>query len=184
MTDIEVLIDFLDDLEQDVRREIETLSYDDLVWQPTPTSNNIGVTVWHVSCWLDLLTVRALQNRPAEEEQWHICGWASQTGYDPRGIGAHGFGAITGYSWEEVQKVPYLSAQDLLKYFMQAKDALCQQLREMPAEHLHQPAPGLGGVRTVYQWIQPVLKGCIGHVGEIQAIKAMKAQLPPSTSVE
>ena len=184
MTDIEVLIDFLDDLERDVHREIETLSYDDLVWQPALKSNNIGVTVWHFSRWLDLLTVRALQNRPAEEEQWHICGWASQTGYDPRGIGSHGFGAITGYSWEEVQKVPNLSAQDLLKYFIQVKNALCQHLREMPAEHLHQLALGLGGKRTAYEWIKPVLKGCIWHIGEIQAIKAMKAQVILSASVK
>ena len=178
VTDLEVLIDFLDDLERDVHQEIESLSYDDLLWQPAPKSNNISRTVWHFSRWLDLLTVRALQNRPAEEEQWHVGGWVDQTGYDPRGIGAHGFGAITGYTWEEVQKVPNLSAPELLEYFTQAKSALRQHLQEMPAQQLHQPTPGLGRKRTVYQWIQPILKGCFWHIGEIQAIKAMKAQVP------
>ena len=178
MNVIEQLLDFLNELDQDLFQEIESLSKEELAWQPAPQSNNIGVTVWHFSRWLDLLAVRALQNRPASEEQWFVRGWAKQTGYDPRGIGAHGLGALTGYSWEEVLQVPSLSAAELLAYFTQSKEQLAQHLRRMPAEQLSQPAPGLGNKRTAYEWIKPVLKGCFWHIGEIQAIKAIRAQAP------
>ena len=137
MNDIELLAEWVEDFAHDVRSEIEDLSPEDLAWQTDPQANSIGVTVWHVSRWLDLLTVRALQNRSPEEEQWHTEGWAAKTGYDPRGIGYRGLGAITGYTWEEVQAIPPLSADE---------------------------------------WVKLILKGCLWHLGEIQALKVMKAR--------
>jgi hypothetical protein len=41
---------------------------------------------------------------------------------------------------------------------------------------LHQPATGLGGRRTPYQWIKSILLGSYGHLGEIEALKAMQGR--------
>jgi len=87
-----------------------------------------------------------------------------------------GLGAVTGYTWEEVQAIPSLSAEELLAYLDQACHALSQHLLTMSPEALHQSVPGLGDQRTAYEWVKPVLKGCLGHLGEIQALKAMKAR--------
>ena len=181
MNAIEQLIDFLDELERDVNHEVRPLSSNELTWQPAARSNNISVTVWHFSRWLDILTVQALQNRPADSELWHKNGWASHTGYDPRGIGAYGLGAITGFSWDEVKQVPQLTTEQLLAYFSQTKSALTEHLQQMSSDQLTQPAAGLGGSRTNYEWIKAVLKGCFWHIGEIQALKAIKAQESDST---
>lgn len=43
----------------------------------------------------------------------------------------------------------------------------------MPTEVVHAPAPGLGGARSRYWWLSAVLQGSFGHIGEIQALKAM-----------
>ncbi len=181
MQDVELLAEWVQDFARDMRREIEPLSTEDLSWQPDPQANSIGITVWHVSRWLDLLLVRILQNRPPEEEQWHVQGWAARTGYDPHGIGYQGFGAVTGYTWEEVQAIPALSAGDLLAYLDQASTALHEYLRGLSSETLHQPTLGLKGTRTAYGWVKPVLKGCLGHLGEIQALKAMIARKTQTT---
>ena len=43
-------------------------------------------------------------------------------------------------------------------------------------EPLHQPVEGLGRKRMAYEWLRPVPEGCFWHIGEIQALKAIKAQ--------
>jgi DinB family protein len=176
MRDVEILADLVEKLAQDVRSEIADLSPDELSWQPDPEANSIGMTVWHFSRWLDVLAVQGLENRPAEDELWHAHGWAARTGYDPRGIGYRGLGVITGYSLAEVSAVPKLPAAALLDYLDQVCGALRGGLLALPSEALYQPLPGLGGRRTVYEQTKAILMGCFGHVGKIEALKAMHAR--------
>ena len=177
MRDVELLADLIGRLVRDVRAEIAELSPEELSWQPDPEANNIGVTVWHFSRWLDMLGVQALANRPAAEEHWQTHGWAARTGYDPRGIGYLGLGLLTGYTQAEVAAVPLLSANELLEYLEQASGALPEQLLALPSEALYLPTPGLGGRRTVYDLLISILMGCFGHVGEIEALKAMRERV-------
>ena len=176
MRDVELLADLIERLVRDVRAEVAELSSEELSWQPDPEANNIGVTVWHFSRWLDMLAIQALANRPAAEELWQTRGWAARTGYDPRGIGYRGLGLLTGYTQAEVAAVPHLTASQVLEYLEQASGALREQLLALPSGALYQPTPGLGGKRTVYDLLISILTGCFGHVGEIEALKAMRAR--------
>jgi hypothetical protein len=178
----EVLADWLQDLARDVRQQVEGLSFEELTWQPDSKANSIGLTVWHFSRWLDLLAVRALENKPTEEEQWFTRGWAEKTSYDPRGIGYAGLGAITGYTQAEVALVPRLPADELLTYLDQVCEALRSHVLGMSEEALHQVVPGLGGKRTPYQWLKPILQGATGHVGEIECLNAMRARQVAASS--
>jgi hypothetical protein len=182
MKDTALLADWVRDLARATRREITDLTPEALAWQPDPLANDIGVTVWHMARWLDMLTVQVLQGRPAEEEQWHTRHWAEQTGYDPRGIGYRGLGVITGYTPAEVAAVPRLSAETLLIYLDDTAKALADYLLALPPDALEGQAPGLGGDHTVYDWIKGVLMGAFGHIGEIQAFKALRSRTPPPYS--
>lgn len=180
MNDRDVLIDMIERLAQWTRATIAEMPQAALDWQPDPQANGIGVTVWHYSRWMDFLTVRVFHDRPAEEEIWIVDGWAARTGYDPRGLGWGGLGALTGYTVEEMKAVPPLSADDLLRYLDAACAALIAAVRTLPTDALHQPAPGLRGLRdgdwTVYEWLLVPLLGSFGHVGEIRALKALHAR--------
>ena len=46
----------------------------------------------------------------------------------------------------------------------------------MSSDTLHKPTPGLGGERTVYGWLKPVIQGCPGHIGEIQTLKTLQTR--------
>jgi hypothetical protein len=131
--------------------------------------------VWHFSRWLDVVG-RAFAGQPAGGELWHTAGWAARTGYDPSGIGYGGLGVLTGYTWTEVTRVPTLSAAELLDYLDQVTDRLLRALDGMPTEVLHAPAPGSGGTRSRYSRLSAVLQGSFGHVGEIEALTAMRAR--------
>jgi hypothetical protein len=177
MTDVELVIDLIQELVRQVTQSVKSSDREELTWQPDPQGNNIAVTVWHFTRWLDVLTVRAFQNRPPEEEQWFTRGWHEQTRYDPRGIGTLGIGALTGYTWAEVEAVPILSAQELLQYLGTVTEAMHEYLRAMPEGGLFQLAPGLGGDRTVYDWLKEIVTGSYRHVGEILTLKAMRQRI-------
>jgi hypothetical protein len=177
MQDIDLLIEWIADIEHNTRDEVEHLSQDQLDWQPADQMNSIGLTIWHFSRWLDFILVRGLQNKPPDQEQWFTRGWKDKTGYDPSGKGFRGFGAITGFTWEEVQAIPSLSADELLTYLGQVSNALQEHLRALGSEALQQPTPGLGSERTVYGWLKPIVQGCFGHIGEIETLKTMQAKI-------
>jgi hypothetical protein len=180
MYDRDVFIEMISHLARWTRGTVEGISQEALDWQPDAQANGIGVTVWHVSRWIDFLTVRMLYDRPAAEEIWFTDGWAARTGYDPRGLGWGGLGALTGFSVAEMKQVPSLTADDHLRYLDAVCAALIAAVRALPAGAMHQPAPGLRGVRndhwTVYEWLLIPLLGSFGHVGEIQALKALHAR--------
>lgn len=176
MRDAELLADWVAKLAADLRDEITDLDAEALAWRPDAEGNSIGVTVWHVSRWLDVLTVQILQNRPAADEFWHTDGWAAKTGYDPRGIGGRGLGNVTGYTQAEVAAIPALAAADHLAYLDSVCTALREHLLTLPPNALADPTPSFGGQYSRYAWIKTLLPGCFGHAGEIQALKSLRAR--------
>jgi hypothetical protein len=176
MKDTELLADLFSDFAKTMHRHVDPLDDEALAWRPDAQGNSIGLTVWHVSRWMDLLTVVVLQNRSHDDEQWHTRGWRAKTGYDPRGIGFNGFGAITGYTADEANAVPAMPHDDLLVYFDQTGTALREQLLAMSDEALQQPAPGSHQGVIAYNWVKAVLLGFLGHAGEIEAYVAMRAR--------
>jgi hypothetical protein len=171
-----LLDDWLETLEEMTHEAVASLSPAELAWRPDPLANSVGLTVWHYARWLDVLAVRVLDDRPAEDELWQAGGWAARTGYDPRGVGYLGLGVITGYTAEEAAAVPNLPAAELLSYIDGALLALRERLRSLPREAIHAPAPGLGNNRTVYARLKAILIGCFGHVGEIAALNALRTR--------
>ena len=177
MTDKELLIDLMNELRSDMRDEIGEMTVEELAWQPDPQANSIGVTVWHVARWLDVLSARILHTGTGIDELWHTQGWADKTGYDPRGIGASGLGNVTGYTMEEVAAIPHMSATDLLAYLDSTIQAVNSRIAEMPDGALYEKVLGIGKSRTAYGWIRLLMKGCMGHLGEIQTLKAIRERL-------
>ena len=176
MTDLELFVDLVDDLTKGIHKQVSGLSHKELTWQPDTEGNSIGVTVWHISRGLDVLKVRFLEQRPAEAEQWYTQGWARQTAYDPRGIGTGGLGILSGYTRQEVSAIPELSAEELLAYLDQVSHALRQYLLSLPEGALAQPTTFVGERLTGYLVIKEIVLGCVGHLGEIEALKALQTR--------
>lgn len=172
MQDVELYVDLLGALSKWAHYEIKGLSVAELAWQPDTEGNNIAVTVWHFSRWLDV-TARLLQEKSPGEELWLTRGWAERTGYNPQGKGVQGLGTVTGYTLQEVAEIPLLSAQELLTYLDQVCETLILFLRTLPSsEPLQQPASENDPL-TKQQLLQRIFMGSCGHMGEIEALKAM-----------
>ena len=175
MTDVELLAEWLDDLASYVHRALDEMSPEQLAWQPDAEANSIGVTVWHMARWLDILGVMGIDGKDADQEQWFTRGWAEKTRYDPRGIGTSGLGAVTGYLQAEVRAIPAQSPGDLLAYYDQVSQALQPKLLQLTSQDFARPMKSLGADKplSLYEWTKGIVQGCFGHIGEIFAIRAM-----------
>ena len=154
----EMLADWVTDLHVLIERQLARTPDAALHWRPARETNSIGDTVWHIARWLDLVCMW-LQNAAPERQHWMADGWAERTGYDPRGVGTDGLGAISGYSFAEVEAIPKLRADQLREYL----DAVCDDV-----------IPRLRGADdTAAQRYKGVVQGTFSHLGEIATIRTL-----------
>jgi hypothetical protein len=110
-TTAESLTEWCRDLHEELTARVALLTPEDLAWQSHPDANSAGVTVWHVTRWLDVLATRAFTGRDAAADLWHTAGYRRTTGYEPDGIGYLGLGTLTGYTPEEMRDIPALPGE-------------------------------------------------------------------------
>jgi DinB family protein len=164
MRDTELMAKWFEDIGAGLRRRVKDLDEDALEWRADDRGNNVRETVWHMGRWIDVLT-RLLAGTQPSTERWFIDGWAERTGYDPRGIGDDGLGVLSGYTFEEVLAIPRLSAAELLKYVDSVIAPLAQRLRALADDE--------AAAKTVRR-ATSILQGCLAHVGEIDALLAIR----------
>jgi hypothetical protein len=171
-----VLGQLVDRVERGTLSRLKRTTPESLAWQPDPDANSIGVTVWHYTRWFDLLGTVTLVAGPLESQHWLRDGWASRTGYDPRGIGYGGLGLITGYTSEEMRKVPALDAEALGEYHQKAMASLRSTLAREDARTLAQNIYFVDADTTRFELVFSTLLGATRHLGEIDALVSLFAR--------
>ena len=164
MRDTELMAKWFEDVGARVREQLKGLEEDALEWRADDRGNNVRETVWHMARWIDVLA-RVLSGTQPSTELWFTDGWAQRTGYDPRGIGDDGLGALTGYTFEEVLRIPRLTATDLVRYLESVVAPLAQRLRALPDDD---------AAAKALRRATGILQGCFAHVGEIDALLAIR----------
>jgi len=168
----DVLIDLLEDNQRRLHRFLASIPDELVYWYPEPGSNNMAVTIWHMTRIFDVFLNQQALGFDAEKECWFSNGWAVQTGYDPRGCGQNGWGILTGYSQEEVAAMPRMTREQVLGYLDDVYDTVRQYLLDTSIEILLSPAAGFEGKYSQYQCIQMALMDNVRHLGEIFSIKS------------
>jgi hypothetical protein len=164
MRETELMARWFEDVGARVREQLKGLDEDALEWRADDRGNNVRETVWHMARWIDVLT-RILGGTQPSTERWFTDGWAQRTGYDPRGIGDDGLGVMTGYTFQEVLKIPRLTAAELVRYLDSVVGPLAQSLRTLPDDE--------AAARAVRR-ATGILQGCFAHIGEIDALLAIR----------
>jgi hypothetical protein len=172
MRDTQLMAKWFEDVAVRVRAQLKELDEDALEWRPDDRGNNVRETVWHMARWIDVLT-RVLGGTQPSTERWFTDGWAQRTSYDPRGIGDDGLGVLTGYTFQEVLAIPRLTATELVRYLDSVVGPLAQALRALPDDE--------AGARAVRR-ATGILQGCLGHLGEIDALLAIRKRSAQRTS--
>lgn len=155
---------WFEDIGAGLRRRIADLDDDALEWRADDRGNNLRETVWHMGRWIDILG-RVASGSPQSAERWFTDGWAERTGYDPRGVGDDGLGALTGYTFAEVLAIPRLSASQLLAYVESVVPPLAEWLRAAGDDE---------AAAKLTKRVGRILRGCLAHLGEIDALLAIR----------
>jgi len=153
-----MLAEWVVDISGALERQLTRTPEAALHWRPARETNSIGDTIWHVARWLDLVEMW-LANAAPETQHWIADGWAERIGYDPRGLGTDGLGAITGYTFTEVEAIPKLRADQLRAYLAAVCDGVVPKLRAADDAAAKRYAG--------------VIQGIFGHIGEIAALRTL-----------
>ena len=167
------MIDYLDDNLRRLKRHLENINGDCLYWQVDAESNSIATILWHMGRILDVFFTQLGSGLPSAEERWIAGGWASKTGYDPRGLGRDGWGSLNDYSLEEVAAMPKLSKELLLAFLEDVYNTVRNHLQSNSIHELAKPAASFDGKFTQYQVISMALMDNVRHLGEIRLIKSL-----------
>lgn len=154
----ELLAEWVGDLRAGVERQLGRTPDAALHWRPAREMNSIGDTAWHIARWLDLVTMWLAKAAP-ETQHWIADGWAERTGYDPRGVGTDGLGAISGYTFAEVEAIPKLRGDQLRAYLGSVCDDVIPRLRAADD--------------ATAQRYKAVVQATFGHLGEIAALRTL-----------
>ena len=168
----EILLDIINENEKTVQYLVKEIPIDCWYWKPDSGANTIAITLWHSTRALDVFLTQHVLGQDAKTEYWHTSGFATQTMYDPHGIGTNGWGQLTGYTLEEVAEIPEMYPSLLLEYFTVVITALKTYIKNTPMGEIQQPAPGYDGKFNSYFWIRHPLLDLTRHLGEIMAIHA------------
>lgn len=172
----QVLLELIQDNAARIHWLVDTCTADCLYWTPDKEANSIAVTIWHTARTFDVFMTQHILNHPVDAEIWYSSGWAEKTGYFPIGIGSYGWGIVSGYSVDEVRRIPKMNAQILIGYFDEVISGITKYLENTPSEVLKATAPGFENKQTNYFWIRQPLFDLTRHMGEILAIQALWAR--------
>jgi hypothetical protein len=161
-----LLSDGFDRLPEFLGRVLDSLTVEDLGWQPRSDSNSIGWLVWHLTRQQDA-QIAALMG---EEQLWIKDGWHDKFDRpaDPKDIGF-------GHTPEQVAAFNPPSVEILLEYLRDTVDRSKQYLHSLSEEDLdreldepkYQPLPTVG-VRVI-----SILDDSILHAGQAAYVRGL-----------
>lgn len=156
-----------------VRRRVDDLTDEQLLWRPTSRSNHLAFITWHClrACDMQLGRVRGVG---PDGEVWQTADFAARTGYDPRGLGTRGIGIGTGYSLAMVDAVPVTKAL-VTAYADAVADAYVAHLATMSDADLDAPAavpPGSPAMLAV-SCLEVALRQFYQHMGECDYLRGL-----------
>ncbi len=91
----------------ELKKVVDGLSIDEAYKQPSPHSNTIGWSVWHMARVEDYWLNNVVQG---DAQVWNSGGWDKKFGMDPENRGA-------GQTIEQVLAMPHVAVTELLAYF-------------------------------------------------------------------
>jgi hypothetical protein len=167
----DVLVELLDENDKWIHYIVDESPEVCLNWRPDDGANSIGILIWHVARAHDVFFIQHVKGLSAAEEVWVQSGWAEKADYDPRGTGTHGWGTLTGYTPDDVARIPTMSKEILVGYYDEVSAMVRDYLSNTSMETLSVMAPGYDGQQTNWFWVRHPLFDMTRHIGEMMALK-------------
>jgi hypothetical protein len=159
----------LEDYGQQLEFAVDGLTPEEGRWQPSPESNHILWTLWHIGRMEDLWGSYIA----GEPEVWESNGWARKFGMPLDALGV-------GDTPEEVASFPDVALADAIGYWKDARTALVEAIDGLSEADLPETHPenwrwgDRGGFPTVMWVLGRIPVECGQHTGQIAYIRGMQ----------
>lgn len=155
----------LDRVKQATARTLDGLSRQELVWQPGPEANSIGLILFHETRSEDIFMQRIMEGKP---QIWESGKWYQKMNLQP-GETASGFTA------EQCATFPVPEGKDLLAYADAVRARTLDYLKGMTPDKFDKVinTPRLGDV-SIGAYLALMLVHLSQHTGEISYLRGLQ----------
>lgn len=155
----------LDGLERGVKRVLNGLTQDEVIWRPACGCNSIGLILFHAARSEDSFVKARIQRKP---EVWKTGQWYKKLNLAENEAGAH-------YTAEQVNAFPVPKLEDLLAYYVAVHAQSLDYLKTMTAADFDKKItmPHFGEL-TVAAIFSIIVGHASQHIGEISYLRGLQ----------
>jgi hypothetical protein len=155
----------LDGLERGVKRVLNGLTQDEVMWRPACGCNSIGLILFHAARSEDSFVQARIQSKP---EVWKTGQWYKKLNLAENEAGAH-------YTAEQVNAFPVPKLEDLLAYYTTVRAQTLDYLKTMTAADFDKKItmPHFGEL-TVAAIFSIIVGHASQHIGEISYLRGLQ----------
>ena len=158
----------LDEYKEDLLSALDGLTAEERRFQPTPESNHIDFTVWHMARVEDDWIQRFAQGA---DTIWQREDWYTKLGLPERDSGF-------GYNAEQIKSLPQYDFDTLLAYYGAVGKVTSEYVKGLTPEDLdHVPRPDRRPGYTIGKMFSHVIIEEAQHVGHVAYLRGMQRGL-------
>jgi uncharacterized damage-inducible protein DinB len=166
----EFVIDNLERIRQALTAALDSLTYEELTWQPDDEANSIGFLLWHITrCEDTYISSLILRQEQA---------WVSERWYDRMNLPDDPWDNGNGYTVEQIIDFRVPELEDLLAYFEKVRRRTTDFLEDLTPEKSEEivAQEEFGGI-SVGGLLSYMLCELTQHIGQIAYIRGLQRGL-------
>lgn len=164
------ILDNLNRIQRALTEALDSLTYEELTWQPDDEANSIGFLLWHITRCEDTYIQSLIFQRP---QVWVSEGWHDRMSL-PDDLWNNG----NGYTVEQLTDFRVPELKDLLEYAQEVRRRTNDFLRDLTPERSEEiiAQEGFGGI-SVGGLLSYMLCELTQHIGQIAYIRGLQRGL-------
>ncbi len=154
----------IEGLDHGLKRVLDGLKQEEIVWRPASGCNSIGLILFHLFKSEDSFIQVQLKGK---KELWETGKWYKQLNLDPGEAGAH-------YTVEQVDNFPVPALEDILRYGDAVRAATLDYVKNITPAELEKVLKMPWGDMSVAQLLGLIAGHASQHIGEISYLRGLQ----------
>ena len=150
--------------ERSIKRVTDTITQQELSWRPASGSNSMGLILFHVAKFEDMMVHSRILGQPAI---WKGDQWFSKIKMQESEDGAH-------YTVEQVNAFPVPEKDGLLAYFFAVRAQTSDCLDKLPLAEFERTVAMRQGEMKIGNIFSFVVTHAAGHIGEMSYLRGLQ----------
>jgi hypothetical protein len=157
----------LDGLDRGMKRVLDTITPEEIVWRPACGCNSIGLILFHAARSEDFFVAGALQNKP---QVWETGKWYNKLNMAENEMGGH-------YTADQVNAFPVPKLADIMAYYAAVRQQTLDYLNSLDAAGFERKIKLPFGEFSVAGVVSLIVGHTAQHTGEMSYLRGLQRGL-------